>query len=121
MPSILGGLWTTSGRAGAGDSHRSCASTLDFTSDHSEGTGRCAGRGDGRPIPYAVELVNGLEVGRGSFSVDVPINQEIVLRVEAPGYQFVELIIRPHLDPNRPRTLTAPIRLKPIPSGRTPE
>lgn len=64
-------------------------------------------------------LVNGREVNRGSFLVEIPISEEILLRVDAVGYLPADLIIRPHLIPNRSRVLTAPIWLKPIPNDST--
>lgn len=76
--------------------------------------------GTARQVPHAVVYVNGQEVGRGSYVVDVAMNEQVVLRVEAEGYLPSELVIRPDLDTTRPRTLTAPVRLQPDPASKPP-
>ena len=62
-------------------------------------------------ISGAVVQIDGQEVGPGTFTAQVPVNQEFKVTAQAVGYRPFELVVRPHLDPGRPRLTNAPIRL----------
>lgn len=65
-----------------------------------------------QPIPAAVVFLDGHPMAKGSFRFTIPVDQKTVLRVEAEGYEPVELGITGHLL-NDGKTLTAPIRMRP--------
>ena len=64
----------------------------------------------GLSLPDAVVFVDGKEVSRGSFDIARYSSEEFIFRVEAAGYEAVQLAVRFNLDSSR--VLNAPIPLK---------
>ena len=66
-----------------------------------------------QPIPHAVVFLDGYKMAKGSFRFTIPVDHRTVLRVEAAGYEPVELGITGRLV-NDGKMVNTPIRMKPI-------